>query len=94
MQAGVNFLAVSQMFELQAKKNASKIAIVYNQNKENFSWPKQGTLKDRIYQIFGKEVFEQVLPVKFSNESINVSGFISQPALNYSNRNQRRDLIS
>lgn len=65
-----------------------------NQNKENFSWPMQGTLKDRIYQIFGKEVFEQILPVKFSDGSINVSGFISQPSLNYSNRNQQFFLVN
>lgn len=65
-----------------------------NQNKENFAWPKQETLKDRIYQIFGKEVFDQILPIKFSDESINISGFISNPSINYSNRNQQFFLIN
>ncbi|MFH1287616.1 MAG: DNA mismatch repair endonuclease MutL [bacterium] len=65
-----------------------------NQNKENFTWPKQETLKDRIYQIFGKEVFDQILPIKFSNESTNISGFISHPLTNYSNRNQQFFLVN
>lgn len=65
-----------------------------NQNKESFTWPKQETLKDRIYQVFGKEVFEQIQPIKFSGESINISGFISNPSINYSNRNQQFFLVN
>lgn len=65
-----------------------------NQNKESFAWPKQETLKDRVYQVFGKEVFEQILPIKFSDESINISGFISNPSINYSNRNQQFSLVN
>lgn len=65
-----------------------------NQNKESFAWPKQETLKDRVYQVFGKEVFEQILPIKFSDESINISGFISNPSINYSNRNQQFYLVN
>lgn len=65
-----------------------------NQNKEKFSWPKQVALKDRIYQIFGKEIYDNILPIKFSNESIRISGFISHLSTNYSNRNQQFFLVN
>ncbi|MEW6087258.1 MAG: DNA mismatch repair endonuclease MutL [bacterium] len=65
-----------------------------NQNKETYVWPGQGTLENRIYQVFGKEIFDKILPVKFSDETVKISGFISNPPVNYSNRNQQYFLVN
>lgn len=45
-----------------------------------------GSLKDVVYSIYGKEIAENVLPVDYTYDDIRVSGVIGKPSLSRSNR--------
>ena len=45
-----------------------------------------GSLKDVVYSIYGKEVAENVLPVDYTYDDVKVSGVIGKPSLSRSNR--------
>lgn len=43
--------------------------------------------KDILYQIYGRDITRELLPVEYVSEGIRVSGFIGKPAINRGNRN-------
>lgn len=45
-----------------------------------------GSLKDIIYNIYGREVTQALLPVNFSSSDVSLSGFIGKPAVSRGNR--------
>lgn len=45
-----------------------------------------GSLKDIIYNIYGREVTQELLPVSFSSSDVSLSGFIGKPAVSRGNR--------
>ena len=45
-----------------------------------------GSLKDVVYSIYGKEIAENVLPVDYTYDDVRVSGVIGKPSLSRSNR--------
>ena len=46
-----------------------------------------GSLKEVIYRIYGKETASQLLPLEKETKGIKVEGFLGKPILNRSNRN-------
>lgn len=46
-----------------------------------------GSLKDVIYRIYGKDVTDALIPFAFTKEGISISGFLGKPELNRANRN-------
>lgn len=45
-----------------------------------------GTLKDVIYGVYGREIVSNLLPVNYEGENFSVEGFIGKPVLNRGNR--------
>ena len=48
-----------------------------------------GRLEDCIYSIFGKEIYDNVLPVDYQYENYHVSGVIGKPIISRSNRSNQ-----
>ncbi|MDD7209279.1 MAG: DNA mismatch repair endonuclease MutL [Lachnospiraceae bacterium] len=56
-------------------------------NKNKISTSGNGDLKDVIYQIFGRDVAMNLLPVKGTENGVRVEGFIGKPVISRGNRN-------
>ncbi|MCM8793460.1 MAG: DNA mismatch repair endonuclease MutL [Candidatus Omnitrophica bacterium] len=50
-----------------------------HQEKELFNFLPQKDLKERIKDVLGKEILENLLELNFKNDSFKISGFISKP---------------
>ncbi len=46
-----------------------------------------GSLKDTIYHIYGRELAAELLPIDYSEEGIQIKGFIAKPSICRGNRN-------
>ncbi|MBR2654144.1 MAG: DNA mismatch repair endonuclease MutL [Lachnospiraceae bacterium] len=46
-----------------------------------------GSLKDTIYHIYGRELASELLPIDYSEEGIQIKGFIAKPSICRGNRN-------
>lgn len=46
----------------------------------------KGNLKSTIYDIFGKEIYDNVIPISYEYENIKVSGMIGRPVISRSTR--------
>lgn len=46
-----------------------------------------GSLKDVVYNVFGKDVYLSLLPVSYSDNGISVDGFTARPEFSYQARN-------
>ena len=46
-----------------------------------------GSVKDLIYHVFGREFSTSILPVEIQNELFSVKGYIGKPIINRGNRN-------
>lgn len=51
---------------------------LFSSNKKVFIYNKVGNLKERIYQIFGKDFLDSIKEVNFENELYKLHGFISR----------------
>lgn len=58
--------------------------------KSLFRSPACNTLKDRILEIWGNELQEELLPVSYERDAFHIEGFISKPMIQ---RSSRRDII-
>lgn len=64
------------------------IAFKFIQNGQvKFHTSGNGSLKDVIYRIYGKDVTDALIPFAFTEEGISISGFLGKPELNRANRN-------
>ncbi|SDB09187.1 DNA mismatch repair endonuclease MutL [Eubacterium oxidoreducens] len=59
--------------------------IINNQPKLRTSG--NGSLKDVIYQIYGRDVVKELIEVSFENEIFQMKGFIGKPVVSRGNRN-------
>ncbi|MBQ1901322.1 MAG: DNA mismatch repair endonuclease MutL [Lachnospiraceae bacterium] len=55
--------------------------------KEKLHTVGNGDLRDVVYQIYGKEMAQAVLPIEFSGDGFSCHGLIGEPRLNRGNRN-------
>ena len=56
-------------------------------SKTRISTPGNGSLKDVIFHIFGRETYNILLPVDYSEEGISIAGFTARPEFSYQARN-------
>jgi len=56
-------------------------------SKTRISTPGNGSLKDVIFHIFGRETYNILLPVDYAAEGITVTGFTARPEFSYQARN-------
>lgn len=48
--------------------------------------PGNGELKDVIYKIYGKDIYDRLLKIDYKDESISVQGYIAKPEINMGTR--------
>ncbi|MBO4679597.1 MAG: DNA mismatch repair protein MutL, partial [Lachnospiraceae bacterium] len=56
-------------------------------SKTRISTPGNGSLKDVIFHIFGRETYSILLPVDYSEAGITITGFTARPEFSYQARN-------
>lgn len=59
--------------------------IVNNQVKLQSSG--NNSCKDILYQVYGRDISKELLPIEFTSENLNISGFIGKPVITRGNRN-------
>ncbi|MCR5484116.1 MAG: DNA mismatch repair endonuclease MutL [Clostridiales bacterium] len=57
--------------------------------KETVFTPGDGKLESAVYQIFGKEFLDGLIPVKYASDGIEISGFTSKPTSARPNRSMQ-----
>ena len=63
-------------------------------NKNKISTSGNGNLKDVIYNIFGRDVAMNLLPVKGNENGILVDGYIGKPVISRGNRNYENYFVN
>ena len=58
-------------------------------NKQIFKYQKNEDLKTRIYNIYGKEFSENLLELNFELNGIQITGYISNPKVSFTNKNRQ-----
>lgn len=65
-----------------------EISIKFIQNNRTvFSTSGNGSLKEVVYRIYGKEISEKLIDFQIDNDLFNASGYLGKPEINRSNRN-------
>lgn len=54
--------------------------------KSRISTSGNGDVKDVIYHIYGKEVFDRLLKVEYNSEAVSISGYAARPEYTHSSR--------
>ncbi len=57
--------------------------------REIFNYPPVGSLKERIYQIYGKSTLEKLMEVDYKEEDLRVYGYVSAPPNGRSDRSHQ-----
>ncbi len=79
-------LKIQELMEHLALSNPAISFRFINQNKEKLVTPGNGSLKDTIYRIYGREVVKNMLPIEFETKNMSVSGYIGKAVINRGNR--------
>ncbi len=58
--------------------------IINNQTKINTAG--NGSLKDTVYQLFGRDITANLIPISYEADEIKISGFIGKPFISRGNR--------
>ena len=58
-----------------------------NNKDDKFSTSGNGDLKEIIYRIYGRDISVSLIPIKATEGSITLEGYLGEPVLNRSNRN-------
>ncbi len=78
---------VSDMMEHLALSHPD-ISVKFIQNGQvKFHTSGNGSLREVIYRIYGKDITEALVPFEMENENFKVKGFLGKPEINRSNRN-------
>lgn len=65
-----------------------EISFKYIQNKQTkLHTSGNGNRKEAIYQIYGREIVRQLLPVDYKDDYLTISGFLAKPTVSRGNRN-------
>ncbi len=54
-----------------------------------FDYPGVSSLKERIYQVYGRSVLEGIIPVDFEDEERRIHGYVSRPPSGRKDRSQQ-----
>lgn len=78
--------SVSELMEQMALSHP-EVSFKYVINRQvRLHTPGNGSLKDVIYQIYGKEILRSLFPVSFENDLLKVEGFGGRPEIARGNR--------
>ena len=70
------------------------VSIKYISNSKNISTSGDGNLKNSIYAIYGKDYLNHLLEVDFSDENIQITGYVGNSSLARKNRNYQTFFIN
>jgi DNA mismatch repair protein MutL len=62
---------------------------LFHGSRKIFNYPQSGSLRERIYQVYGKSLLEKLLEVDYKTEEHQLSGYISQPSTGRRDRRQQ-----
>ncbi len=65
-----------------------------NDNKNKISTSGNGNLKDVIYQLYGRDVAMNLLPVSFREDDFSIEGFVGKPVISRGNRNYENYFVN
>ena len=54
--------------------------------KTNISTSGNGNIKDNIYQLFGRDISNNLMPINYEGENIKISGYVGKPFISRGNR--------
>ncbi len=60
-----------------------------NNNRQIFKLAPALKLEERLYDLFGKDIQQQLLPVNLEQKFVSITGYITAPAADLSGRNQQ-----
>lgn len=79
--------AIEDMVEKFALSHPKISFQFINNGKTKISTPRDGSLKDVIYHIYGKSIYDSLLKVDYHENGINITGFTARPETNFQARN-------
>lgn len=53
-----------------------------------------GSLREVIYRIYGRDVSERLIPLDYERDGIHISGYIGKPEMNRANRNMENYFVN
>ena len=62
--------------------------------KEILNTPGDGKISSCIYSVFGKNFFEELIPIEYNMENVQISGYISKPSCSRPSRNMQHFFIN
>jgi DNA mismatch repair protein MutL len=62
---------------------------LYHGGREIFDYPAVSSLKERIYQIYGRSVLESLIPVDYKDEERCIHGYVSRPPTGRKDRSRQ-----
>ena len=77
---------ISTMMERIALSHPEVAIKLIHQNKAVIATSGSGRLKDVIYQIYGKDIAANILPVSYQSETFSIEGYIGKPSISRGNR--------
>ena len=54
--------------------------------KTNISTSGNGNIKDNIYQLFGRDISNNLMPINYDGDNIKISGYVGKPFISRGNR--------
>lgn len=54
--------------------------------KTNISTSGNGNIKDNIYQLFGRDISNNLMPIEYDGDNIKISGYVGKPFITRGNR--------
>lgn len=78
---------ISDMVEKLALSHPDISFKYINNNKTKLHTSGNGSLKDIIYHVFGREISTSLLPINYECEYFKVEGFVGKPVITRGNRN-------
>ena len=54
--------------------------------KTNISTSGNGNIKDNIYQLFGRDISNNLMPIEYDGDNIKISGYVGKPFISRGNR--------
>jgi DNA mismatch repair protein MutL len=67
---------------------------LFHEGRELFNYPAVPTLQERLYQVYGKSVLENLIPVEFSDEGMTISGYSSKPPSGRRDRSRQHIFVN
>jgi DNA mismatch repair protein MutL len=97
LPARLKFLKSDQSELAQVAKFLTSIACAFPEvafalnhgARELFSWPRVGTLRERLYQAYGKALIDRLMEVDHSEGPSRLHGFASRPPAGRADRSQQ-----